>query len=474
MKKTTLFIAFVALLNIQVVAQDLLIKNVRIVDPIKANATEASDLIIKNGLIESIASHDPLRKLEDVETVDGNGKYLSPGFINSHIHLALGTIEMNIVDGVPELEIDLSEELPEITLQLLLANGITTARDPGGLTDITTEFKEKTQRNEVMGPELKVAGTIIDITKFKNLVHTVESGEDIINEVQRQKNSGVDYIKLYTGLDSDLTKTGIDHAHQEGLKTIAHLQTTSWTEAAKLGVDNIVHIIPGSADLLPEEHRAAFLESTTLGSIWFYKWFEYVDFESEEIKEMFRVLKEHEVSVDPTLILFHSMFFKNDEIYTTNPALAHLPENIVTDWEKGIDFTLGWTEADFEAAKNVWPKVEEFLRLLHEHDILLTAGTDTNNPWITPGDSFHQELLLYKQAGLSNADILKIATINGAKLMDIDHRTGTIEVGKEADLVLLTSNPLVDIAHTSSIEWVIENGVIHTPKELTKSLKSVN
>ncbi|MBO6795508.1 MAG: amidohydrolase family protein [Balneolaceae bacterium] len=474
MKKTTLFIAFVALLNIQVVAQDLLIKNVRIVDPIEANTSEASDLVIKNGLIESIEAHDPLRKIEDVKTVEGNGKYLNPGFINSHIHLALGTIEMNVVDGVPELEIDLSEELPEITLQLLLANGITTARDPGGLTEITTEFKEKTLRNEVVGPELKIAGTIIDITKFKNLVHTVESGEDIINEVQRQKNSGVDYIKLYTGLDSDLTKTGIDHAHQEGLKTIAHLQTTSWTEAAKLGVDNIVHIIPGSADLLPEEHRAAFLESTKLGSIWFYKWFEYVDFESDEIKEMFRVLKEHEVSVDPTLILFHSMFFKNDGIYTSNPALAHLPKNIVADWEKGIDFTLGWTEADFEAAKKVWPKVEEFLRLLHEHDILLTAGTDTNNPWITPGDSFHQELLLYKQAGLSNADILKIATINGAKLMVIDHRTGTIEVGKEADLVLLANNPLDDIAHTSSIEWVIENGVIHTPKELTKSLKSVN
>jgi imidazolonepropionase-like amidohydrolase len=100
------------------------------------------------------------------------------------------------------------------------------------------------------------------------------------------------------------------------------------------------------------------------------------------------------------------------------------------------------------------------VKMLHNEGILITAGTDANNPWIVPGDSFHKELILLKDCGLSPAEVLKIATLNGAKLLGIDYRTGTIEKGKEADLILLNANPLDDLGNIRDIHAVLSNGTV--------------
>ena len=470
MKQLLLVCALISVTQ-KVAAQDLFIKNVRIIGVEASTISAPSDVLIRDGNIYSITTHNPENIPNNIPVLDGDQKFLAPGFINAHTHIALGPIEVKVVDGAPELSVRIEEKLPQITLALSLAHGITTARDAGGLTDITTTVRNNVSTGKLVGPELLVAGTLIDNSQFKNLVHTVKNAQDIKDEIQRQKAAGVNFIKLYTGLSPKLTEVGISYAHELGLTTIAHLQTTSWTEAARSGIDNIVHIIPGNPDLLPEEHREEYLQSMAGGSVWFYKWFEYVDFEGPEIQNMLKTLQENNVAIDPTMVLFHSMFFAKKTTYKNNENLKFLPESMVADWKRGIDFTLGWTDEDFDRAGAVWPKVEEFLRLLHNQGLLLTAGTDDNNPWITPGDSFHKELILYQKAGLSNADILKMATINGAKLLGIEKRVGTITVGKEADLVLLAKNPFKDISNTQSIVNVINNGTINTPKELLDAAK---
>ncbi len=100
------------------------------------------------------------------------------------------------------------------------------------------------------------------------------------------------------------------------------------------------------------------------------------------------------------------------------------------------------------------------------HRVLLTAGSDLPNPWIIPGVSFHEELQLLADAGIPPLDVLKIATANGAVALGIDDEIGTVEPGKRADLVVLTANPLVDIHHTRSIEWIIQGGTFLKPDSL--------
>jgi imidazolonepropionase-like amidohydrolase len=469
---TQIYITVILFLGIfdSVNSQNIVIKNVNIIDVETGSLSGNMDVFVNKETIQSIVATGSESTYPAKATIiDATGKYLAPGFIEAHNHFAVGEAGFDMSGGAPKLVMNIVEGVPEYSLLAMLANGITTTRDPGGKTEITTSVKEKVENGTLVGPEVFVAGSIIDTTSFKNLVSTVKTEAEIRREVRKQHESGVDYIKLYTSLSPDQLEAGIDEAHKLGLKTIAHLENTSWTEAAKRGLDDIVHIIPGNEELLPREYREEFTKSILLGTQWFYKWFEYVDFDGPEIEEMIRVMKENDVSVDPTLVLFHSVFFADEDIYQNNPALQYVPDVMIENW-KTFNFNLGWSEEDYERAKAAWGKVEEFTQLLHNSGIMLTAGTDANNPWIPAGESFHRELELLAASGISKSDVLKIATVNGARLLNTDHRTGTVQEGKEADLVILKKNPLDDISHTRDIDLVLMNGRVFNPEEVKEKI----
>lgn len=450
-------------------AQDMVITDINLIDVEKGKVKASVDVYIADSKISKIRKHRENSFPDHTQQIDGQGRFLVPGYINSHVHLAMGPIQVKVVDVKPVIEVSIEKELPKTTLQLLLANGVTTARDPGGLTEVTVGAKEDVRKGRIAGPTLFVAGSIIDTAEFENLVATAKTNEEIRKAVQMQHQKGVDFIKLYTSLNPDQLRVGIEEAKKCNLNTIAHLHTTSWTDAARLGIDNIVHIVPGNEMLLPEEHREAYRTSTFSGSQMFYKWFEYADLDGYEIQEMIAALKKYKVSIDPTLVVFHAAFFGNTDMYKSNKNLDYLPAALVDNWKTSFNFNLGWTEEDFLSAQRIWPKVERFTKMLFDAGLLMTAGTDANNPWITPGDSFHKELCLLANAGISNADVLKIATINGARLLEIDHLTGSIEAGKEADLVVLNDNPLQDIKHTQNIYLTIKDGKVFQPENMINS-----
>lgn len=106
------------------------------------------------------------------------------------------------------------------------------------------------------------------------------------------------------------------------------------------------------------------------------------------------------------------------------------------------------------------------VRVFHERGVRLTVGTDYLNPWMTPGVALHRELELLVSAGISPLDVLTLATRNGAEALGIADETGTIEVGKRADLVVLSEDPLISISNTRSIELVVLRGEPHRPAEL--------
>ncbi|MDF9801335.1 imidazolonepropionase-like amidohydrolase [Catalinimonas alkaloidigena] len=459
-EKILIFLVVTVSLCCRAYGQDIWIKNTNVIDVENGQVKENMDILIKDGLIFEISDHQTQEKKPDnVEVIDGSGKYLLPGFVDTHVHMAMGEVEVSVVDGQPTIGMNLEDELPEITASLLLKHGITTSRDPGGFTEVTVQVKENIASGKMMGPELFVAGSILDTTQFTNLVAQVKSKSEVVEEVRKQKASGVDFIKFYTSLPPELLEAGIREAHKIELETIAHLHNTSWTEASRLGIDNIVHIIPVSDIYIPDEHKASYHQSVLMGSKAFYKWFEYVDLESEKISELISTLKKNNTSVDPTLVVFHATFFGNTSAYKTHELLSELPDKMIENWQTIFNFNLGWTEQDFIDAQKIWPKVQRFVKMLHDQGIMLTTGTDTNNPWIIPGGSFHRELQLLTGCGLTNAEILKMATLNGAKLLKVEDRIGTIEKGKEADLVLLSSNPLLDIQNVKDIAMIISNGV---------------
>jgi imidazolonepropionase-like amidohydrolase len=188
---------------------------------------------------------------------------------------------------------------------------------------------------------------------------------------------------------------------------------------------------------------------------------------------MAEALVRHQVTIDPTLIAMHTKFWGNDPRYTRHPQMGLVPEGVRRGWPKG-SFTASWTDDQYRQAQAQWPKMQGLTKLLLDRGVLLTVGTDKPTPWIIPGVSFHEEMQLLADAGIPAKDVLRMATINGARALGKEKSIGAVEAGMRADLVVLRADPLVDIKNTREIETVIQGGKIYEPAKLLATTSAVS
>jgi hypothetical protein len=240
-----------------------------------------------------------------------------------------------------------------------------------------------------------------------------------------------------------------------------------------MGIDGVSHfgIFGTPWELMPEKDQAAVRNG----------WQECVSGEglralratvsatSEDTHQWARLLASHHVIVGPNLVLLRAVLWGDDA-----RALEVLePQYAPASWRDGTFFdavphpyrapcTSEWAEE----AQATYPLFEQLVSVLHEQGVVLTVGSDLMNPWMTPGVSFHRELELLVAAGLEPADVLVAATQSGATALGLEARVGTVEQGMAADLVVLSSNPLVEIRNTRTIETIFLRGVQYRPSDL--------
>jgi imidazolonepropionase-like amidohydrolase len=348
---------------------------------------------------------------KDSEIVNLTGRFLIPGLFDMHAHVA----------GV--LDSSYNQTISENTLKALLDNGITTIRNPGGPTKESVALRDAVAAGQIKGPQIFTAGRLINGLPFPTrFVETIANTEaEVREEVKRQADAGVDYVKLYVGLYPNLVKTAIDEAHNQGIKVIGHLYLTSWTDAANLGIDALTHGVPVSPFLLSEDKREIFIENGR-GPFDHFLWLNLVDLNSTKINEMINALVKNKIPVDPTLSIYEAML-KDD------------PQN-----------------------QHLWSKVLQLTKILYDHGVTIMSGTDIPNFGLIPGISLHHELELLVKAGINPLNVIKIATSNGADALGILDDVGTIEAGKQADMIILNANPIINIRNIGAIEGVIEDG----------------
>jgi imidazolonepropionase-like amidohydrolase len=348
---------------------------------------------------------------KDSEIVNLTGRFLIPGLFDMHAHVA----------GV--LDLSYNQTISENTLEALLDNGITTIRNPGGPTKESVALRDAVAAGQIKGPQIFTAGRLINGLPFPTrFVETIANTEaEVREEVKRQADAGVDYVKLYVGLYPNLVKTAIDEAHNQGIKVIGHLYLTSWTDAANLGIDALTHGVPVSPFLLSEDKREIFIENGR-GPFDHFLWLNLVDLNSTKINEMINALVKNKIPVDPTLSIYEAML-KDD------------PQN-----------------------QYLWSKVLQLTKMLYDHGVTIMSGTDIPNLGLIPGISLHHELELLVKSGINPLNVIKIATGNGAEALGILDDVGTIESGKQADMIILNANPIRNIRNIEAIEGVIEDG----------------
>jgi hypothetical protein len=274
----------------------------------------------------------------------------------------------------------------------------------------------------------------------------------------------VDFIKLYSGVGPELLRLAVVEAHAQRLRVIGHLQRTSWTEAAEAGIDFLTHAGNWHEAYVVPARRAAYerLGGTMRARI---SWLEWLDLDGPAVDSMISALREHRVSVDPTLVAYHTKFWWRDSIYQRDPDVAIVPE-VLENWRVLGMPTRDWSRGEFDRAQAAWPRMLALVARLQREGVHLTTGSDLASPWVIPGVALHQELALLVSAGIPPAEVLRMATHNGAEALRLLPETGTIEPGKRADLVVLDADPLRDIRNTRRIRYVMLGGKLLRPEEL--------
>ena len=392
-------------------------------EPPKQNAV----IIISGNEIVAVTNqteyHSKYYSLINKETTGENilnltDKYVIPGLFDMHAHVA----------GVRKNSYN--QDFSENALRMLLDYGVTTIRSPAGPTNQSIVLKHNLSEGIIEGPEMLTAGRLLNgpqiaIPFVEKQISTEEQARE---EIRNQAAAGVDYVKLYVGLPPNLVQAAIDEAHSQGIGVIGHLYMTSWTDAANMGIDALTHGVPVNPSLLPSgDSREQFLENGG-GPFDHFLWLDLLDLDSTEINEMINALVENSIPVDPTLSIYETML--KDDGYGFSD-----PQNQLR-----------------------WAKVLQLTKIMHDKGVQILSGSDIPNFGLIPGASLHNELELLTEAGIKPLEVVAIATNNGAEALGIDNRVGTIESGKEADVIILTSNPIENITNTKGIEAVIVDG----------------
>lgn len=411
-----------------------------VIDGTSAAPRRAMTVVIEGGRITYVGPAAGARIPASARRLDLTGKWLIPGFVDTHVHLPVGPNRSHV-------------------LNQLLSFGITAMRVPvGGVTAL----RDSIERGETIAPTVRTAGDMIDaddaVFPYAVRVHD-EAG--VRREVRRQAALRVDFIKLYTGLPPDLAAAAIDEAHAHGLKVIGHLGRTTWGEAAASGIDALTHsYIAGLAhSIVPAAEREAlrgfYFPNAAFEPALFDRWQAVMRADSSGLLQLAERLSAARITVDPNLVLGEAILFGDQPsvLERNEPTLA-LPAQQVAWRGKRHPYSESWTPAQMASAQRAWPVMLGAIRTLHARGVHLTAGTDLNNPWMVAGTSLHRELELLVSAGIPPLDVLTIATRNGAEAVGLLHETGTIAAGKRADLVVLGGDPVADIRNTRKVERV--------------------
>jgi len=189
-------------------------------------------------------------------------------------------------------------------------------------------------------------------------------------------------------------------------------------------------------------------------------------------------LVRNNVTVDPTLVTMQTFYYGDDLNVLRNMHPDLSPTAVLNTWGEGwqqgnpfVTQNPRGVSQDFTSGKMMMPIAMNIVRILHERGVRITAGSDFGMPWVTPGDGLHYELQLMTEAGIPAGEVLIIATKNAAEGLEIQSKTGTIEAGKLADLVILSANPLEDISNTRSVEFVFRLGHRYVPDSLLTQIK---
>ncbi|AUD78962.1 amidohydrolase [Kangiella profundi] len=413
----------------------ILVTNANYVDVITGKLVEGQSILVEDGRISKIASDIPAG---DYTEVDANGKTLIPGLWDMHGHLSKS-------DGL-----------------LNMPAGVTNVRDMGNTHDNIVDIERMSENNEIMGSDVYRSGFMDRESPYAmKMGKTVDSLESAKAAVDWYAENGYPQIKTYSSMEPEWIKPLAEHIHSKGLKLSGHIPAfMTAEEAINAGFDEIQHINMIFLNFLGKNiDTRQRLRFTIPGE----KAHE-LDLNSKEVNDFMALLKEKGTVIDPTVSVFRSLLLAEaGKVDPENAAIyEHLPVTVARNFKKAwMDIKPEERDAYNKSADAMVAMVKK----LHDSGVTVVPGTDS-----IAGFTLHRELILYSQGGISNADVLKLATITSAEVVGNEENVGSIEEGKQADLVFIDGNPLEDMNDIRQVALVIKGQNLYKPDEIYEEI----
>ncbi|HUP67345.1 MAG TPA: amidohydrolase family protein [Sphingomicrobium sp.] len=409
----------------------VLFSNVKMYDADKQRFVSGKYVLAQNGKIEAITDRPPAKLPPATRTIDGAGKTLVPGLWDSHMHVG-----------------DDFQAVSELAL------GVTSCRNPGGPIELEVSQRERREARTLLAPECWDS-VIVDqkgpLVAQGSLA--VGSLDETLAAVRKIKANNLTAIKFYTSMNPQWIAPGAKLAHQLGLHVHGHIPAGMRTlDAINAGYDEITHIYFATMQAMPDEVVAK--ANTTMRILGPGKYFKDVDLDAEPMKTVIATMAKKQTVLDPTLVVVEGVLLA--DAGTPAPAYAPYLGTLPAATERGfkgghIPYLPGMSRDDAVASVN---HMGEYVAKLFRAGVPIVAGTDGY------GMEIVRELELYVKGGLTPAEALATATIIPARNVKADKRTGSIALGKEADLLLVDGDPEVNIGDLRHVDQVMSDGVL--------------
>ncbi len=408
----------------------LLLRSAIVVDVESGTLSEPSEILIGDGRIVRI-SKDRIPVDPSVVVVDLLGHYVIPGLVDAHVHMSVD---------------------PAMFAAGLVRHGVTLARDMGGPLDLVFNIRKAIRQERIIGPELTIAGPMLDgsdpIWPFSiSCVGELDARE----AVRILDSEGIDHLKVYERLGLKELNAIVDEASGRGLPVVGHIPDgISIDEAISAGLASIEHL-DRISPILSHQDSARTPVRDSYRNV-------------RRSGNLLQQLRERNVVICPTA------------------HLSEIGENLTElrqkDWSGIVSPQIArlWKLADVTMSSGFVPSkaAQETVHALWRGGIPLVCGTDLGVPFVDPGASLHREMLILQSAGLSPEEVLRASTVNAAKLCGRYPIYGTVTEGAVASLVLLGSNPLKDVRNIGDIRGVVLRGKYLGADRLGRLVSDVN
>lgn len=386
-------------------------------------------VVVDKGVITAVGARASVKVPTGAQVIDGSGKTLVPGLWDCHMHVG------DDFTGLQELSM-----------------GVTSVRDPGNDDVRTIDRRTRAAAGKLLAPHVYPSSLIDGKGPYTAQVANVATSQaEAIALVDKAKANGFTGVKFYGTLNPAWLPASIAEAHKLGLHVHGHIPAGMRPlEAINDGYDEITHINWVIMQAMPDS-----VIPLSNGMMRFEgpgRYGKDVDLEGAAIKAIVGTMASRHIYNDPTMVAFEGLYVpENGDL---SPSYAPFVGTMPPATERGFrsgGFAVpkDLTRADYRAS---WAKMVKLLGFMHQAGVPIVAGTDG------AGIEIVHELEIYVQAGFTPAEALAAATILPARLVGQDAKTGSVKVGKAADLALVDGDPSARIGDLRQTRVVMLDG----------------